>query len=64
MSGYYTELRVLCSAAGYYIGTNYVNIELDGSTWEEPGSRESGYFRTREAAEAALAAESEEWEDE
>lgn len=64
MSGYYTELRVLSSAAGYYIGTNYVNVEADGSTWEEPGSRESGYFRTREAAEAALAAESEEWENE
>jgi hypothetical protein len=38
--------RVLMSGAGYYIGTEC----NDG-----PYSRESGYFRTREEAETALA---------
>lgn len=47
----YTELQVLRSGAGYYIGTLYNNPE--GFT--EPGSRDSiDYFPTREAAEAEL----------
>jgi hypothetical protein len=43
--GVMPQLQVLYSPAGYYIGT-YCNC---GSY-----SRESGYYRTREAAEAAL----------
>ena len=50
--GNYTELRVLQSAAGFYIGTMYNNPE----GFQEPGSRESRYFRTRTEAEAELEA--------
>jgi hypothetical protein len=50
----YTELQVLRSNAGYYVGTMYRNVEADGSTWEEPGSRDSGYFRSREEAQRFL----------
>jgi len=39
-------LQVCCSAAGYYLG--YL-CEMCG-----PWSRETGYFPTREAAQAAL----------
>ena len=39
----YTDLQVLRSPAGYYVGTMYV--AEDGFT--EPGSRDSGYFKTR-----------------
>lgn len=46
----YSDLQVLMSAAGFYIGTIYHN--KDG--FEEPGSRDSGYYRTREEAEADL----------
>lgn len=41
-----TPLQVLKSAAGYYIGY----LDTDGC----PYSRESGYFPTQEAAQAAL----------
>ena len=47
----YSDLQVLSSAAGYYIGTMYLNVEENGTEWEEPGSRDSGYYRTREEAE-------------
>lgn len=50
----YSELKVLMSGAGYYIGTTYLNIEPTGERWEEPGSRDSGYFNTREEAEKYL----------
>ncbi len=50
--GRYSDLQVLQSAAGYYIGTVYENPE--GFT--EPGSRDSDYFKTKEQAEAELAA--------
>lgn len=40
------ELRVLSSAAGYYLGT------LDD--YGLPNSRDSQYYATREAAQAAL----------
>ena len=46
-----TELKVMCSAAGWYIGTGY--IEEEG--YEVPNSRESGYFATRKEAEEELA---------
>jgi hypothetical protein len=46
----YTDLMVLKSAAGYYIGTLYNNP--DG--YQEPGSRDSEYFPTKERADEAL----------
>lgn len=61
--GEYTDLRVLRSAAGWYIGTNFIH---NGTAlgipkgFIEPGSRESGYYATREEAERALKSES--WE--
>ena len=45
----YSDLQVLKSAAGSYIGTTY---RADG--YYEPGSRDSDYYETREAAEADL----------
>lgn len=46
----YSELQVLRSAAGFFIGTIYTGD--DG--FQEPGSRDSEYFPTREAAQKAL----------
>lgn len=47
----YSDLRVLRSGAGWYVGTTYNNP--DG--FIEPGSRESEeYYPTEEAAQAAL----------
>lgn len=47
-----SELRVLRSAAGFYIGREYLDDEFN--FWG-PYSRDSEcYFRTREHAEAAL----------
>ena len=46
----YSELQVLQSGAGYYVGTLYNNP--DG--FVEPGSRDSGYFPTRQAAQDYL----------
>ena len=46
----YTELKVMKSGAGWYLGTEY--IEEDGL--RVPGSRDSCYFATREEAEEAL----------
>lgn len=46
----YTEMQVCRSAAGYYVGTMYNNP--DG--YQEPGSRDSGYFATEEKAQAYL----------
>ena len=45
----YSELQVLQSAAGYYIGTIYTNS--DG--FKEPGSRDSDYFVGKDAKEKA-----------
>lgn len=45
----YSELQVLRSQAGWYVGTTYTE---DGVT--EPGSRDSGYFPTREEADQYL----------
>lgn len=47
----YTELQVLKSGAGYYIGTMHTDPEHG---FIEPGSRDSGYFVTREKAQDAL----------
>ena len=50
MSEGYTDLMVLQSAAGWYIGTLYQ--EDDG--YYSPGSRDSIYFKTKEEAEKVL----------
>lgn len=42
----YSDLKVMRSQAGFYVGTSYE----DGS----PGSRDSGYHPSREAAERTL----------
>lgn len=52
---YYSDLQVLSSNAGYYVGTLYTE---DGI--EEPGSRDSGYFKLRKEAEDFLASLTEE----
>lgn len=44
-----SEHKVLASAAGYFVGREYWDVE--GGYWG-PWSRDSGYFRTREEAEA------------
>lgn len=46
----FSDLRVCRSAAGYYIGTVYHHPE----GFDTPGSRDSGYFKIREEAEAEL----------
>lgn len=46
----YSDLQVMHSNAGYYIGTTFT----DSDGFQEPGSRDSGYYRTHEEAEAAL----------
>ena len=45
----YGDLQVRKSKAGFYVGTTY-----SGDSGPEPGSRDSGYFPTREEAETAL----------
>ena len=52
----YSELQVLRSAAGYYIGTLYSNP----GGFVEPGSRDSGYYPTHKVAKEALMAHN--WE--
>ncbi|UVN14238.1 hypothetical protein FBPa48_0029 [Pseudomonas phage vB_PaeP_FBPa48] len=51
----YSDLKVLESGAGYYIGTLYTNSEQDEFPGlVEPGSRDSDYFQTRAEAEFFL----------
>lgn len=45
----YSALKVMKSAAGWYVGTTYTE---NGIT--EPGSRDSDYFGSREEAEHYL----------
>ena len=47
----YSDLQVLQSAAGYYVGTIYTDPD-DG--FAEPGSRDSEYFPSRKEAEQYL----------
>jgi hypothetical protein len=55
--GGYSDLRVLESNAGFYLGTVYEEFDIEGNlVCCMPGSRDSGYYPTREAAEADLAA--------
>jgi hypothetical protein len=51
-AGRYSDLQVLRSAAGWYVGT----VFTDASGFPMPGSRDSGYFATREDAEGFLKA--------
>lgn len=46
-----TKLQVCSSAAGYYIGR--MSWDKEGE-FEETGSRESGYFKTKEDASLAM----------
>ena len=58
-----SQFKVLRSAAGYFIGTQYTHdgtcCTNDGihlcTDLVEPNSRETGYWRTKEDAEEALA---------
>lgn len=49
-----STLMVMQSAAGYYIGRTCRDREEGGFPFDEPYSRESGYFRSYEEAEKAL----------
>lgn len=59
----YGPLQVCQSAAGFYIGRMFTYDAKEAEEaglgfpegFQEPGSRESGYFATRVAAEADLA---------
>ena len=48
-----TALMVMKSAAGYYIGRAYQDLEFDDKPWL-PYSRESGYYLTPQEAQAEL----------
>lgn len=51
----YSDLQVLQSAVGWYIGTIYSNYDTNGNhLYDEPGSRDSVYFPTKEKAEEIL----------
>lgn len=51
----YTDLMVCQSAAGYYVGTMANDYDDKGKLiFQEPGSRDSDYFRTYAEAEALL----------
>lgn len=53
--GNYSDLQVLKSNGGYYIGTLYYARGADGEIESsEPGSRDSGYFSTEDAARIYL----------
>jgi len=47
----YSDLQVLCSAAGWYIGTIHTDNELGV---KEPGSRDTEYFKSRLEADVHL----------
>jgi hypothetical protein len=48
--GSYSELKVMRSTAGWYVGTEY----NDPAGFTEPGSRDSGYFATEREADLEL----------
>ncbi len=48
----YSDLQVLRSPAGWYLGTIWT--DPDDQTYREPGSRDSGYYAKKEDAEHAL----------
>lgn len=51
----YSDLKIMKSAAGYYIGTEYRYTHVSSP---EPGSRDSEYFATSELAEKAFSEKS------
>ena len=55
--GVYSDLKVMHSAAGYYIGTSFTHTSGEYEGLIEPGSRESEYFATEAEAQRALATE-------
>lgn len=64
MTDIVSELKVMKSAAGYYVGRGYYDEEIQGPIEDEadisqddmcfPWSRESGYFGTHDEAQAYL----------
>lgn len=53
--GGYSDLRVLRSNAGHYVGTVYEEYDAEGKlVWQEPGSRDTGYYDTEEEAALTL----------
>jgi hypothetical protein len=46
-----SRIKVMQSAAGYYVGRSYWDVKYG---FEGPFSRESGYYLTEAAAEEAL----------
>lgn len=53
--GAYSKLRVMRSAAGYYMGTMWQEFDANGDiVWECPGSRESCYYETEQEANEML----------
>ena len=53
--GEYSDLKVMRSSAGYYIGTLFTHSSKSGYPGlEEPGTRESQYFPTEVHALQAL----------
>ena len=53
-TGHYSELKVMRSNAGHYIGREYVTTSGKYKGMIEPGSRESDYFPTQAAAQKEL----------
>jgi hypothetical protein len=51
----YSDLQVLQSAAGWYVGTLYYAAGSASVCMAEPGSRDTDYFPSKEAANLALA---------
>ena len=51
-----SDLMICRSNAGYYIGRHYLEDDMEGDPNDGgmPYSRDSGYFRTREDAEASF----------
>ena len=52
--GEYSDLQVMRSGAGWYIGTLFTYTNGSYKGFQEPGSRESGYYATEEEAQAAM----------
>ena len=51
----YSELKVMESSAGYYLGTDYTSIDhILMNAYPSPGSRETHYFNLISEAESAL----------
>lgn len=50
----YSDMQVLQSGGGWYVGTLYTNTEDSSFKYQEPGSRDTDYFATKEDAEKFL----------